>query len=181
MPPPDPRAVLEWETQQPEPHEFFGGKVRLKASGTLGHNTIADNLHVALATRLQRTACRAWRAQTRVRAPAGEITYPDIVVSSRARSSTELCIDDPVLLVEVLSAPTANLELTLKRWVYITIPSLRQLVYVSPDKAKLELVTREPDDSWRSVIITGLPADLPLASLDLTIPLTEIYADTDVA
>ena len=181
MPRADPRAFLEWETQQPEPHEFFGGKMRLKAGATLGHNAVADNLHVALATRLKRTAYRAWRAQTRVRAPAGEITYPDIVVSNRARSSTELCIDDPVLLVEVLSAPTANLELTPKRWVYITIPSLRQLVYISPDKAKLELVTRQPDDSWRSVFITGLDTDLPLACLDLTIPLTEVYADTAVA
>ena len=177
----DPRAFLEWEAHQPESHELFGGKVRLQAGGTIGHNTVADNLHVALATRVNRANYRAWRGSTRVRAPAGEITYPDIVVSGTPRRPEELFISDPISIVEVLSAPTSNLELTRKRWVYFSIPTLQQLVYVSPDTAKLERVSREPDGSWRSVFVTGLDADLELACLDLTLPMAEIYADTAVA
>ena len=176
----DPHAFLEWETQQPEAYELFGGKVRLKVGGTLGHNTVADNLHVALATRLDRATFRAWRASTRVRAPNGDITYPDVVVSRHRRRPDQSFIDDPTLIVEVLSAAIANLELTEKRWVYFAIPSLQQLVYVSPDAAKLELVTREPDGSWRSVFVTGLDAELPLTALDLTLPLAEIYDGIDV-
>jgi Uma2 family endonuclease len=178
---PDPRAFLEWEAHQPEPYEFFGGKVGLKVGGTLGHNTVADNLHVALAIRLNGTNYRAWRANTRVRSPGGEITYPDVVVSCKHRRSDSLYLDDPILIVEVLSPATADLELTRKRWTYVAIPTLQQLVYVAPDTAKLELVTREPDNSWRSVFVTGLDADLPLACLDLTLPMAEIYADTAVA
>ncbi len=177
----DPHAFLDWETQQPEPYEFFSGNVRLKAGGTLGHNAVADNLHVALAIRLNGATYRAWRANTRVRNPGGEITYPDVVVSYTRRRNDALYLDDPILIVEVLSAATADLELTEKRWAYVAIPTLQQLVYVAPDKAKLELVTREPDNRWRSVFITGLDADLPLTSLEFTLPMAEVYADTAAA
>jgi len=176
-----PENFLAWEQQQAERYEFVGGDVRLMVGAAMGHNTVADNVHVALANRLRGSGCRAWRADSRVRSPSGQFTYPDVVVSCTPRRADELFIDDPILVVEVLSPSTANYDLTEKRWAYVPIPSLRQLVYISPDKAKLELVTREPDDSWRSVIITGLATDLPLACLDLTIPMAEIYADTDVA
>jgi len=176
-----PEDFLAWEQQQAERHEFVGGKVRLMVGGTIGHNDITDNIHAALRTRLSGTPRRARTIQTRVKAVDESYVYPDVLVSCTPRRPDELFIDDPVLVVEVLSPSTANYDQTEKRWVYQTIPSLQQLVYVAPDEAKLELVTREPDGSWRSIFVTGLDADLPLASLDLTIPLAEIYADTAVA
>ena len=178
--PPDPDAFLDWEMRQAERYELVFGEARLMVGAAMGHNTVADNIHVALANRLRGGACRAWRADTRIRNPNGDLTYPDVVVSCTPRRPDELFIDDPVLVIEVLSPSTSHYDQTEKRWVYQAIPTLQQLVYVAPDEAKLELVSREPDDSWRSVFITGLDADLPLACLDLTLPMAEIYADTAV-
>ena len=177
----EPDDFLDWEKHQAERHEFVSGEVRLMVGGTIGHNDITDNVHAALRTRLRGTACRARAVQTRVKVADEHFVYPDVLVSCSPRRADELFIDDPVLVVEVLSPSTAHYDKTEKRWVYQAIPSLRQLVYVSPNEAKVELVTREPDDSWRSVFVTGLAADLPLASLDLSIPVAEIYADTAVA
>ena len=177
----DPRAFLEWEKHQPERYEYVTGKVRLMVGGTIGHNDITDNIHAALRTRLRGTTCRARAVQTRVKAADDIFVYPDVVVSCTARRPDELFIDDPVLVVEVLSPSTAHYDTNEKRSIYQAIPTLQQLVYVAPDAAKLELVSREPDGSWRSIFITGLDADLPLAFLDLTLPMTEIYADTAVA
>ena len=179
--PPDPDAFLDWEKRQAERYELVAGEVRLMVGAAMGHNTVADNIHVALANRLRGKPCRAWRADTRVRNPDGDLTYPDVLVSCTPRRPDELFIDDPVVVVEVLSPSTSHYDQNDKRWVYHAIPSIRQLVYVSPNEAKLELVSREPDGSWRSVFITGLAAELPLAALDLALPMAEIYADTTVA
>jgi len=86
-----------------------------------------------------------------------------------------------VLVIEVLSPSTAEDDQTEKRWVYQAITSLRQLVYVSPSEAKAELATREKDQSWRSVFVTGVDASLALACLDLGLPLAEIYEGMDFA
>ena len=177
----DPDAFLDWEQHQAERYELVDGQVRLMVGGTIGHNDITDNIHAALRTRLRGTPCRARAVQTRVRAADEHYVYPDVVVSCTPRRPDELFIDDPVVVIEVLSPSTAHYDQTEKRWVYQAIPSLRQLVYVSPNEAKLELVTREPDNSWRSIFITGLDTDLALASLDLTLPMAEIYADTTIA
>jgi len=177
----DPDAFLDWERRQTERHELVGGVVRMMVGAAMGHNTVADNIHVALATRLRGSPCRAWRADTRVMGANGEFVYPDVLVSCTPRRADELFVDDPVLVVEVLSPSTAEYDQTEKRWLYQAIPSLRQLVYVSPSEAKVELVTRESDQSWRSLFLTGLDASLALDCLDLSLPMAEIYDGIDVA
>ena len=177
----DPDAFLDWEQRQAERYELVAGEVRLMVGGTIGHNDVTDNIHAALRSRLRGTPCRARAVQTRVQAGNDSFVYPDIVVSCSPRRPEELFIDDPVLVVEVLSPSTAQYDQGEKRWVYQAIPSLQQLVLVSPREAKVELVTRQSDDSWRSVFVTGLEAVLPLESLDLSLSLADVYADTAVA
>ena len=171
----DPDAFLDWERRQAERHELVGGAVRLMVGGTIGHNDVTDNVCAALRSRLRCTPCRARSVQTKVRAACGEIVYPDVLVSCTPRRPDELFVDDPVLVIEVLSPSTADYDQTEKRWVYQSIASLRQLVFVSPGEAKVELVTREADQSWRSIFVVGLDASLALDCLDLRLPMAEVY------
>ena len=177
----DPEAFLDWEQRQAERYELVGGEARMMVGGTIGHNDITDNIHAALRSRLCGSPCRARTVQTRVRTADDGFVYPDVVVSCSPRRPEELFIDDPGLVVEVLSPSTAQYDQGEKRWVYQALPSLRQLVLVSPREAKVELATREADGSWRSVFVTGLDGALELASLDLALPMAESYADVPLA
>jgi Uma2 family endonuclease len=182
--PTDPDVFLDWEQRQTERYELVGGVVRMMVGGTIGHNDITGNVFSALRQRLRGTPCRARSVQTRVQAPGGQLLYPDVLVSCTPRRPDELVVDDPVLIVEVLSPSTAHYDQTAKRWAYQAIPSVRQILYVAPDEAKIEIVTRETDHSWRSVFVTGLDAVLPLDSLDLGLPMADVYDDiafTEVA
>lgn len=176
----DTQTFLDWEERQAERFEFVGGVVRMMVGGTIGHNTVADNLHVALANRLSGSKCRAWRGDTRVQAPGSQIMYPDVLVSCTPRRPDETVIDDPVLIVEVLSPSTAHYDQTDKRWAYQSIETVRQLLLVAPNEAKVELVTRQGDGTWLVSFIIGLDADVPLACLDLSLPMAEIYADVEL-
>jgi len=177
----DATAFLDWEERQAERYELVGGVVRMMVGGTIGHNTAADNILVALANRLRGKPCRAWRGDTKVQAPGGEIMYPDVLVSCTPRRPDETVIDDPVLVVEVLSPSTAHHDQAEKRWAYQTIESLRQLVFVAPNEAKVELVTRQEGGTWLVSFITGIEAELALTCLGLPLPMAEIYADIDLA
>lgn len=177
--PTDIESFLAWEQRQPERYELVAGVVRMMVGATLGHDAIADNIHFSLASRLRGAPCRAWRGDTKVRAPNGQIMYPDVLVSCTPRGREEIVIDDPVLVVEVLSPSTERHDSTTKRWAYQAIPSLRQLLIVDQGEARAELMTREAGETWRTVIITGLAASLPLASLDIELPMAEIYEDID--
>jgi Uma2 family endonuclease len=175
--PTDPAAFLDWEQRQTERYELVGGVVRMMVGAAIGHNMVADNIHVALANRLHGKPCRAWRGDTRVAAPGGQLMYPDVLVSCTPRRPDELVVDDPVLIVEVLSPSTAHYDQTAKRWAYQAIEAVRQIVYAAPDEVKVEIVTREADGSWRSVFATESGGELPLSCLELDLPMAEIYAD----
>jgi Uma2 family endonuclease len=177
----DPDAFLDWEQRQAECYELVAGKVRLIVGHSIGHNDITDNSQAALRSRLRGTPCQARTVQTRVRCGDDSFLYPDVVVSSSPRQPDELFIDDPVLVVEVLSPSTAPYDQGEKRWVYQAIPTLRQPLFVSPREPKVEIVTRKPDDSWRSVFTMGLDATLTLDSLEVSLPMAVIYADVTFA
>ena len=151
----------------------------MMSGGTVGHGDIAENILMSLNQRLAGTGCRARGGNVRVRNPAGKHMYPDVFVSCGRPHRSDVFIDDPVLVVEVLSLSTEGYDQTIKRWAYQEIETLRTLVLVSQDEMKLELVTRAAGGTWSSTFLVGPRAVLPLSDLDVELPLAEIYADID--
>ena len=47
----------------------------------------------------------------------------------------------------------------------------------TPDEAKVEIVARGADGSWRSIFLTERAGGLPLPCLELVLPMAAIYAD----
>ncbi len=89
-------------------------------------------------------------------------------------------VDDPVLVVEVLSPSTEQHDLTRKRWAYQAIPSLQTVLFIDPDRPVVEILAREAGDTWRSRVVEGLEASLGIAALEIELPLAEIYEGTEI-
>lgn len=175
-------AFLDWEMRQPERFELAGGVVRLMAGGSEDHDRISLNIGAALRVRLRGTPCSAHLSNLKVLSRAANaVMYPDVFVRCGARDGGRAAIEDPVLVVEVLSESTAKHDLTRKRLAYEAMPSLRRIVFVSVDEARLDTRVRAEDGMWRDEAVEGLDASLPLPELGLTLPLTEIYEDSEVA
>ena len=86
-----------------------------------------------------------------------------------------------MIVVEVLSESTALSDLTRKRQAYKTILSLRAIIYISPDRARIDLIRRRADGTWNEdEVIEGLGSQLSLSEIGLSLPLSAIYADTEV-
>lgn len=175
-------AFLDWEMRQPERFELVGGAVRLMAGGSEDHDRISGNIFAALRVRLRGSSCSAHLSNLKVLSrTANAVMYPDVFVRCGPREGGRVAIDDPVLVVEVLSEGTAKHDLTRKRLAYEAIPSLRRIVYVSIDEARLDLRVRGEDGIWRDETVEGLESVLRLPELGLSVPLAEIYEESEVA
>ena len=112
---------------------------------------------------------------------AGASIYPDVFVRCGPREGGRTRVDDAVLVFEVLSEGTAQLDLIRKRMAYEAILTLRRIVYVSAAEARLDVRVRGEDGVWRDETVEGLEDALRLPEIEASMPMTEIYEDSDVA
>lgn len=172
---------LAWEERQAERYELVGGVVRLMSGGTANHDLVAMNIGGALRAALRGAPCFVHGSNLKVRSPDRAVMYPDVFVRCGTNRGDAQVVDDPVLVVEVLSPSTRRDDLTLKRWAYQAIPTLQAVMLVSADTAAIELAEREPDGSWRSRHYRGLDATVPLAALGIELPAAEVYAGAELS
>lgn len=174
-------AFLAWEAAQELRYELVGGVVRAMAGGSAVHDAIAVTMASLLrAAARAREGCRGHGLSLKIRSPVGAVMYPDAFVRCGPRDDRATVVDDPLVVVEVLSPSTDQHDLTRKRWAYEAIPSLRAILLVDTEALRVEIATREPDGTWRSRLVEGREGVVELAVLDTRIPLAELYADTDL-
>jgi Uma2 family endonuclease len=171
---------LAWEERQAERYEFVGGVLRLMSGGTANHDLVGMNIGGALRAALRGGTCFVHGSNLKIRSPDGASMYPDVFVRCGKNVGDAQVVDDPVVVVEVLSPSTQRDDLTLKRWAYQAIPSLQAILFVSAQSAAVELAEREPDGSWRSRHYRGLDVSVPLAALAVELPAAEIYMGVDL-
>lgn len=168
---------LEGERHSEIRHEYVAGRVFAMVGSTLGHNRVAMNMTFLLRNHLRGTPCSAYMSDVKVRIEAADaFYYPDVVVSCEPANPRDLFLKAPVLVVEVLSPSTENIDRREKLLNYQKLPSLKEYVLVSPDEIRVE-VYRHRGTLLGEVEIHG-PADesVVLTSVEARLPLAEIYA-----
>jgi Uma2 family endonuclease len=160
--------------------EFYDGEMFAMAGASFAHNRVKDNLHGELYGALKSGAFVALTSDMRVKSrKARSYTYPDIVVVCDKPEFEDGELDvllNPVVVIEVLSPSTEDFDRGGKRRRYQQIESLQEYVLVAQDRADIEHYARQANGKWEQTIITGLDADLALASIPARIPLAAIYA-----
>ena len=174
-----PTEYLKIERASEFRHEFVNGEMFAMAGGSPQHSAIKVNLSREVSTRLKGRPCTAFDSDLRIQvSPTGLYTYPDLSVVCG-----ELEFDDdqqdtvlnPTLLVEVLSGSTEAYDRGEKFAHYRQIASLREYVLISQKSPLVERYLRNPDDTWTLTAVIGLEASIHLLTIDLTLPLAEVY------
>jgi Uma2 family endonuclease len=86
---------------------------------------------------------------------------------------------NPSLVVEVLSPATERYDRGKKFGHYERIDSLREYVLVSQDAVLVERFTRQ-EGGWLRTVYLRRDDVLPLESVGVEVPLSEVYARVDV-
>jgi len=158
--------------------EYYRGEIFAMAGGSPRHSLIKTNITRELSSRLRGKPCVTYDSDLRYRCPTGLYTYPDVsVICAKAEFDDENrdTVLNPTLLVEVLSKSTEGWDRGKKFDHYLTIRSLRELVYVSQDSPHVRKFFRNPDESWTFTVISGTDQILTLVSLGVELPLAEIF------
>jgi Uma2 family endonuclease len=159
-------------------HEYLGGTVHAMAGATIRHNNIAGNCFASLHGALRGKPCQPYNSDTKVRIEFPDHTrfyYPDAMVVCQTNPDTDHFQNQPVVIVEVLSDSTRRTDLGEKRDAYLTIPSLKVLLFVEPDSPSMTLHRRAPEGGFTIERHTGLDATIPLPEIDATLALADLY------
>ncbi len=156
------------------------------AGGTLEHAEIAANLISELKARFKGGPCKALGSDLRVRiTDTINYCYPDVTVVCGPPAfdppDKRITITNPQVIFEVSSASTFYDDRRAKFYDYISIDSLQEYILVDQDRARVDTFYRHPDGIWAiGPSSDGLAASLKLRSLDITIPLADIYAGVEL-
>ena len=173
-----PAEYLAFDASAELKHEYVDGEIHAMTGTTVKHNRISGNLFVALKQHLAGRPCETFIADLKVHAAAANaFYYPDLVVRCQPQplADEQRVIDDPTLIVEVLSPSTEAIDRREKLAAYRRIPSLQEYVLVAQDERSVEIYRREGDIGWRYLPFTDDDC-AEFASLGLQLPLATIYA-----
>ena len=164
-------------------YEYSDGHIYDMSGGTFNHSRIAMNMATKLDTHLSDKPCKVVNSDMKV-LPLGDENpsyYPDITVTCSPDDyrGNSTVIRSPRLIIEVLSPSTAYRDRGEKLRVYRACASVEEYVLVSTRRQEVEVYRRVSANEWKNVQYTA-DQHVTLASIELTISVAEIYAQTDV-
>lgn len=166
-------------------HEYVGGEIYAMAGASWRHNLIVSNLQGAIWAHLRGSPCNVVTNDRKVLIKrADSVYYPDLLVrcaeSYRAETIDDYTETEPRLIAEVLSPSTEAVDRREKRLAYQKLDSLRDYLIVSQEIPRVEIYHLSArDQRWHyTEYVTDDIA--VLASIELELPLSVIYEDTDL-
>ncbi len=174
-----PEDYLRLEAHSPVRHEYVAGEIYAMTGASIRHNLIAGSIYAALRSHLKASPCRVLMEGVKLHvARENAYYYPDVMVSCDPRlerlSAADMVIDQPVVLVEVLSETTAGIDRREKMSAYRKLATLKEYVLVEQDVRHVEVFRRVGDVGWEQIILAA-GETLELVSLEFRLPLDEIY------
>ncbi len=179
-----PEEYLEIERAAEFRHEYYNGQMFLMPGGSFKHAVIIANLTAQLHFALKHRPCLVANSDLRARtAESGLYTYPDVSVvcgePKFADGRTDTLVN-PSLIIEVLSPSTERKDRGFKFAQYRAIESLQEYALVSQDEPRVEVFRRQEGGHWLLTEFLGLESQARFESVDISIPLAEIYLKVDL-
>lgn len=175
---------FELDKNSEERYEYCSGEVICMSGGSIEHSVITVNIAGTLRERLKGRPCRVLSSDVRLKVPkAFPYRYPDVVVVCGQPITEEIqgqvMLANPLLIVEVLSPSTEAYDRGRKFSAYQSIASFQEYLLVAQDRPHITRYLRQSDGQWLRSEVEGLAGAVELASLELTLPLSEVYLLVD--
>jgi len=136
----DAEEFLTWSLGRPGRYELFGGVVVAQAAERVAHAALKLEVCVALndAIRGKGAACHALPDGVAVKIDANTVYEPDAQVYCGPKlPGNALLVENPVIVVEVLSPSTGRYDETHKLAGYFSLASVQHFLIFDPDECLL--------------------------------------------
>jgi Uma2 family endonuclease len=168
---------LRWQEFQEDHYELVDGEPqlhRLMSGASQRHDHITMNALLLLGNQLRGHRCQPITADVAIQVPGRGLRRADAAVDCGPLRDAEYVASEPILVVEVLSPSTRQIDRFRKLEEYKTVASLRYILLIEPSQPTAKLYQRD-GESWTSIDPIGLDATIEVVDLDLTLPLRDLY------
>jgi len=167
---------LAGEEISPVKYEYVYGEVYAMAGTSDKHNFIAGDIYAALLNHLRDLLCQPFMGDIKVRVSPHVYYYPDVLVSCEQNPENPHFRNQPILIVEVLSPSTQEIDRREKLLFYQQMPSVQEYAVVEQEKMHVEIHRRQPDGHWITYYFNqDADEEVEFQSVELTMTLGEIY------
>jgi Uma2 family endonuclease len=175
---------LAMEEASTEKHEYYQGEIFAMSGAKLSHNIVSANILTGLMTRLKGKPCQPYNSDTRIHIEKNSLfTYPDISIicgEPQTRDDDDFNVLNPTVIIEVLSHSTRRYDQLAKFQLYRDIPSLREYVLVDTETVSIESYFVNQHGYWELRECKHINESLVFQSIDISLPLQDIYERTRI-
>jgi Uma2 family endonuclease len=171
-------AFIESKGDDARLYELIGGVIVMMSNPTEAHEQIASNIGAPLKLAMDKRNCRTYQGGMRVqmseKTSGIDKTKPDVLVRCGPAVSSRNFVTDPIVVVEVLSPSTIDVDRGSKLDFYKIIPTMTHIVLAYQDQMRVEHYRRTP--SGFELTVLKRPEDrLEFDDLGFEIDLTSVY------
>jgi Uma2 family endonuclease len=162
--------------------EYHDGEIFPVEAATWEHARVSANAVRRLSERLDAKTCHVADASIRIQVAPKKFVYPDLVVVGGSPVFTDKVRDtiiNPKVIAEVLSPSTAGYDYGPKFTLYRRLPSFEEYLLIAQDEPRIEVFRKTPDSRWILTTYEGLESIVRVESLEIDLPLAEIYFEVD--
>ncbi|NEP81593.1 MAG: Uma2 family endonuclease [Okeania sp. SIO3B3] len=169
---------LEWEAKQEFRHEYVDGEILAMTENNILYNDIVLNLFTALHSFVRQKGCRVNVLDAKVKdAKNSRYFYPDLVISCNADDlKSRDFIQNPSVIIEVLSPSTKGYDRDDKFKYYRQISSLQEYVLVDSESISVEIYQRSEGRMWLYSAYTE-GENFTLSSIEFNCAVDVLYED----
>lgn len=175
---------LQFERESVQKHEFYNGEVFSMAGAGRRHNKIFSNIFTAVGISLKGKSCQPYGSDMRIHIPENSLfTYPDIsiicgdILLSDEDQDTAI---QPIVLIEILSPSTKDYDRGGKFKLYRDIPTLKEFILIDSESINVEAFRINANTHWELEEYKTISETLRIPSVEIAIPLSEIYEGTKI-
>ena len=170
---------LAWESEQEYKNELIDNCVWIMRGANVQHNVISSNLICALYPLAEEQGYELLGSRMCLEVDRDStFVYPDMnIVRGEPNMNCYFnphTFDNPILIIEIISPSTEEMDRTRKKELYLQLESLEAYILLSQGEPRVEMFRRQ-GDYWRHDICAGLDATLVIDTPDCEVPLSEIY------
>ncbi|HEX8278096.1 MAG TPA: Uma2 family endonuclease [Segetibacter sp.] len=174
---------LAFERESQERHEFYKGEIFLMSGASFKHNIIEDNIRGTLHSFLKGKKCRSFGSNLQIHIPQNSLyTYPDVLIVCEEPKFVDGEFDtllNPAVIIEILSASTANYDRGAKFDLYREIESLQEYILLDSSTTHFVHYTKNPDSTWTLSESKNTADPFFITTIQLQMPLSEVYIGTE--
>ena len=177
-------AYLDYEKESDIKNEYQAGEIVAMAGGTLNHGIIGNNINSEInnALKTKGLECISINGDVKIFIEkADAYVYPDGMVvygGIESDKNDKNSIINPILVIEVLSKSTESYDRGEKFRKYCSLHSFCEYILIDQYKPIIDTLYKADRAFWKMVTTIGLNKSIYLHSIDMHIPMQDIYRNT---